>query len=250
MLKINRNFKKIFWTIFASLSVLVLVFCLVQKKPKEFSRSRIALIDKVGENYIFRGSNPAVTKNGKKAFAYDELTYYFKDALRQSGKRLDDYYLVDISLLDLDEYYTIRREKDFFAEHPNDGAIINVSTISPSLLLERSADSNIFTKYLTDTYGIWLTKQLNKIHEIATQQTDKPIIIYIHCNGGRDRTGLMAAGYRMLFNDANLSQAISQNIADAGRNSEHLYGKAINSYCIYVKQNYNKPDDYCAGAKK
>lgn len=247
MIKYYRTLKIFCWIALVSLLILTTVFFLIQKKSKDLDRSRIALIDIVGNNYIFRGNNPFTTTDGKKSFAHDELTLYFNGILLKEGRKpLGDYYFIDISLLDLDEYYIIKKEEAFFKSRSNHiNMMLNISTISPSLLLKRSPDSNMMTRYLTDNYSSWVTETLTKIHEMASRQTDKPIVIYIHCNGGRDRTGLISAGYRMLFQNTNLSEAQAKNIKEVGRNSGILYNNAIESYCLHVKESFKKSDDYC-----
>ncbi len=241
------KFKKFYYTIAALLLAFILIFFLIQKNSKEFDRNRVALVDAVKGNYIFRGNNPFLLKDGKKDFAYIELTSAFNNLLNQQGHTpLSNYYLIDISLLDLDEYREITKEKDFFANNPNLGTTINTSTLSLSLLLsEHPLYSNFVTKAVIGNYNSWITSLLNQIHEIALRKTDKPVVIYIHCDAGRDRTGLIVAGYRMLFKDTTLPTVRSQNVTEVGRNSRALYDKAIASYCLHVQQFYNKSANFC-----
>ena len=247
MIKFTRAIKKIFLTAVTLLLVLVIIFFMIQKNSKNLNRDRVALVDVIGNSYIFRGNNPFVTKNGKRVFAYDELKSQFNEILQQQGyDAVQNYHLIDISLLDLDEYYTLQEEKSFFSKNPEYGGVmINISTLSPSLLFEGFAESNFVTKHITTDYSQWVTNTLEEIHEMASRQTDKPVIIYIHCDGGRDRTGLIVAGYRMLFNNMNYAQVKLKNVNEVGRNSEALYDQAIHSYCLHIKRSYRKADDYC-----
>ncbi len=247
MIRLNRTLKKIFWITLITSLVFILVFFLIQKSSKELDRNRIALIDSIGNNHIFRGNNPLLTKNGKKIFAYEELTSYFNDILQQQGlEPLSDYYLIDLSLLDLDQYYEINEENKFFIEHPEYGMVINISTLSPHLLAkENSPNSNFITTALAKRYNLWINDTLEKAHNIAANKTDRPTVVYIHCDSGRDRTGLMAASYKLLFKNMNLVKVRLENIAEVGRNSRKSYNGAINSYCLYVKEGYKKSDDYC-----
>ena len=237
MIKIKRIAASLLWIGLALSLILIAVFFFIQKIPKNLDSTRIALIDSVENNYIFRGNNPFVTKNGEKVFAYDELTKNFNSILNKQGLALpQDYYLVDFSLLDLDEYYDIEKERKFFAANPQAGRLINVSTLSPSLLLKSSKDANKITKEVIENYNSWLTETLEKLHEIAAKKLDKPVVIYIHCNSGRDRTGMIAANYRLLFSKMNLAEVRQKNIAEAGRNSDEFYDRAMRSYCLHVKQ--------------
>ncbi len=246
MKKVNRSIKTCCWILLAGLFVCVVVFFGSQKKPQELDPKRIALIAVVGNNYIFRGNNPFVTKDREKVFAYKELTSYFNTILSQQGRNLlQDYYLIDVSLLDLNEYYIIKKEEQFFTRHPDRGRVMNISTLSPSLLFEQSPHANRVTQQITERYSLWVTNTLKQIQKMASRQTDKPIIIYIHCNAGRDRTGFIVAGYKLLFNNLNLSEVRLQNVAESGRNSGPVFNQAIYSYCLHVKQAYNKSNDYC-----
>ena len=126
---------------------------------------------------------------------------------------------------------------------------LNLLKVYPPGLMELEITFKNDIKYTIKAsiknYNIWVTNLLEKIHYLASQKTDKPVVIYIHCDSGRDRTGLVVTGYKMLFNNINLAKAKSQNISEAGRSSRALYDRAIKSYCSYVKEFYNKPDDYC-----
>lgn len=248
----KSRIKNFCWSILLLFLILILVFFLIQKKSKELSSNRIALIDSVNDNYIFRGDNPFIIQNGKKVFSYDELTTDFNNILHQQNHILpNSYYLIDVSLLDLDEYSDIRKEQQFFTKNPQRGMFINVSTLSPSLLFSQYPSySNFITKAVTRNYNIWLTGFLKQIYELASQKTDQPIVIYIHCDGGRDRTGFITASYRLLFNDTNISKARLQNVEEVGRNSREIYDRALHSYCLYLKQTMGKDDNYCQPEQK
>jgi protein-tyrosine phosphatase len=120
----------------------------------------------------------------------------------------------------------------------------NISTISPALLF---AGSNL--NFITDSYNSDITETLKKIHEILSKQSDKPVLIYIHCNGGRDRSGFVIAAYRLLFKDMNLQKVNSLNVKEVARNSEGFYEDAIGSYCKYLKREQKKSDDFCIQQK-
>ena len=246
MKKINSVTAKFcLWILVISL-VLIVAFLLLQKDVKILNETRVALIDKIGNNYVFRGNNPFIIKDGKMIFAYDEITSYFNKILTKKGEKpLDDYYLIDVSLLDIDQYFVIKKEEEFFAQHPKNGELINFSTLSISLLLGKFPHSNIINKSLND-YNLWVSDRLKQIYELASKQTNKTVIVYIHCNSGRDRTGLMITGYRLLFNNMPLRETRIMDLKEAQRSSVASYDEAIHSYCKYVKKTYNKPDDYCA----
>ncbi len=247
MKKIKHHTIKLFLIILVALLVFLSVFFLIQKQSKILDYRRIALVDTIGENYIFRGNNPLVKENEKKVFAYDELTSYFNDILKKEGHTtLDDYYLIDISLLDFDQYSEIMKESQFFIKHPELGMTINISTLSLRLLIEKNSSNPSFvTQEITNHYNLWIKNTIEKVHKIASNQGNKPTVIYIHCDSGRDRTGLITASYRMLFKNIDLANVRLKNIAEVGRNSRNSYNQAMQSFCLHVKEKYKKSDDYC-----
>lgn len=246
MIKINHIATKFCLACLSIFCLYAAIFFSTQKGVKELYANRFALVDEIGNNYIFRGSMPLVLKNDELVFAREELTSFFNEILlKKNGKQLQDYYLIDVSFVDLDQYYSTKKERDFFNKHPDYGTLVNVSTISPSLLLSQISDSNLIINTLTKSYKIWITGTLIKLHEIASTQMDKPVVIYLHCDSGRDRTGFMTANYKLLFKNLNLREVRSQNVTEAGRKSVAIYDKMIGSYCSYVQKTYNKPADYC-----
>lgn len=245
MKKINRRLAKFGIVLLTIFLILILTLFLIQKGIKEFDKSRVALVDKIGNNYVFRGNNPLVTKDGKTVFAYDELTSHFNDLLQKEGEKpLDDYYLIDVSLLDFDQYFVIKKEEKFFSKNPAQGELVSFSTLSPSLLIGQFKNFTIASNSV-DNYNLWISDTLKKIHDLASKQTNKPVVIYIHCDAGRDRTTLIIGGYRLLFNNMPLQKIRILDLKEVQRSSVFSYNQAIRSYCTYVKKTYDKPNDYC-----
>jgi len=225
--------------------VCITVFFLVQKNPKKFDGSRVKIVDNVDKNYFIRGSNPFVEKFGEKIFSYNYLKKIISQTIKDENKNIiNDFYLVDINLLNLDSYFQILDEELFFKKNPQLGEFENFSEISPRLLLMGYSSNQIIFN-ITKKYHRDLDKIIDKIHFHLHQKLDKPIVIYVHCNAGRDRTGLISAGYRMKYHDLNLKSAIKQNIADVQRSSESFLSDAIRGYCYYIQANFNKPQNFC-----
>lgn len=235
----------IFWLIILCLSLTISFFAL-QKKPKIMDGSRIKIVDNIGENFLIRGTNPfTIDSNGKRIFNYNDLKKYINQTLENRGfKPLDDFYLIDISLLNLDAYFQIKQEQKFFADNPHLGETKNHSEISPLLLLMPFSDYKLINK-ITQNYHQNLSVVIQEIHDKLLQTHSKPVIIYVHCNAGRDRTGVLSAGYRMLYKNMNLQQALQQNIQDVGRNPEYFLKDTVISYCHYIKNKMFKHNNFC-----
>lgn len=246
MSKIKKFLSRFFLTLLALSVILLIIFSAIQKSHKPFDSQRLAIIDHIGNNYIFRGNNPFITQNGKTSLAYEELISGLNQTLEKNGESaLKDYYFIDISLLDLDQYRIIAKERQFFDQHPNYGTFENISIISPYFLMQQLPILNSVFPSFKNHYESWLTDNLEKIHQLAAQQKDKPVIIYIHCDSGRDRTGMIAIAYKLLFKNTNFAEGKKQNIFEAGRNSRSVYLKAVQTYCERIKTTLNKEENYC-----
>jgi hypothetical protein len=236
--------KKIIIALILCASFLFAIFIFIQKKTSTLDGNRVALMDIVGSNYIFRGNSPLVTKDSDDYLAHDQLKAHFNQRLSEKGlPPLNDFYLVSVSLFNLNEYYLAKREREFFQQNPNLGEVVAISLIQPALLLSELDIPNL-SQLMANQYHAWFTKKLKLIHSLALPVDSKPRVIYVHCYAGRDRTGMLAANYKMLFNKANSLKDIRlENIVEAGRHSRQFYDNSIRSYCEDLNRNYNRKLD-------
>jgi len=244
---IKKILKRYIWGLLSTIILLIIIFFAIQKQPKILDGNRIKIIDKIGENYLIRGSNPfSINTEGKRIFDYPSLKKYIKQSIENKGfKTPEDFYLIDISLLNLDAYFQIHQEQEFFKNHPQLGEVKNYSEISP-LLLFMPLSQYRPVNHVTLSYHHNLDQLIASLHQqLSIKNNSKPKIIYVHCNAGRDRTGVISAGYRMRYQNMNLRQALQNNIDEVGRNPESLLYDALVGYCNYLKQNFQKPDNFC-----
>lgn len=244
MRNLKITFTKIVLTLLVIGCVASTVFLKIQRNPRQLIENRVKLVDNIGDNFLFRGGNPFTSNKKDAQFSYEQLSTIFTKTALEKNYTLSDFTLIDISLLDLDEYNQIAAERKFFAQNPDKGDFVNISTIAPGLLF-----AGFEADFLTDNYHKLITKKLKKIHHLLSKEYEKPLVIYLHCNGGRDRTGFMSAAYKMFFLNIPAKEAIKQNELDVGRNSEGFYEDAIISYCHYLQKNYSKPSNFCDVAK-
>ena len=243
--KSHIKLKKILLVFIIVLSTFPIIFLAIQKTPKTLDGSRVKLVDNIGQNYFFRGSNPFVDKFGEKVFSYHDLKKYINQTLEKEGKNpLQDFYLVDIILLNLDAYFQIKEEQEFFQKYPNLGEVKNYSEIAPELLFTPFSSNPIAYK-ITKNYHEKLTKLLQEIRQTLEKESDKPVVIYAHCNAGRDRTGALSASYRMLYQNMDLPQAVNKNIEEVQRSSESLLKSSVSSYCNYLQKELKREKKSC-----
>ncbi len=245
-----NRLKSLFIKISAVLAIILLVVIAllftIQRHNKPLDGDRVVLVDSKNGNYLFRGNNPVVEKNDTSFFAYEELTSHFNKELKKNNHpTLSDYHLVDISLLDLDQIRAILDEKNFFEKNPNLGEFHNFSLLSLYLPMQYFPASNSVLPFVKSNYENWLSAELNKIHQQLSANSDKPIVIYVHCDAGRDRTGMLIAAYKMKFKNTSLEQARQENIAEVNRNTRPIYNNGLRSYCLTIKDEMQKGEDFC-----
>ena len=120
----------------------------------------------------------------------------------------------------------------------------NYSEIAPELLFTPFSSNPIAYK-ITKNYHEKLTKLLQEIRQTLEKESDKPVVIYAHCNAGRDRTGALSASYRMLYQNMDLPQAINKNIEEVQRSSESLLKSSVSSYCNYLQKELKREKKSC-----
>ncbi len=238
----KRRCARIAVVIVSVVALVISILLIIQKKPRNLDPERVALVDVVGNNYVFRGSYPMQKKDGKNIIAYEQLTASFNSVLAAKGlPQLDDYYLINFSLLSVNEFYLAKIEEEFFAQHPNLGKVINVSLVRPGLLIKQLPEIPYLTSMIIDIYNAGITRLAKQIRHLASAIQSKPVVVYIHCYAGRDRTGMLVSSYKLLFDkESALVDLRLENIREAGRHTKNLYDRAIASYCLYLNENYHK----------
>lgn len=167
------------------LFALAVTFILIQKNSKAPDIDRFALIDASKNHFLIRGNNVFLPdKNNKRFFASEKLSLNIRKTLNKNNYQIDNFYLIDISLLDIDEYFATRVEKEYFRRNPENGKVINFSILLPELFFIKG--SNFIANY----YHAKITKLLEEIHQNLLQNNDKNIVVYVHCDSGRDRNRL------------------------------------------------------------
>lgn len=192
-------------------------------KEQAFCNPVLSLLDENCHTYIFRGKLP----QHDDKFSYDELTGQFNVYLSQSGAKLSpDYYLLCISLLNCTDAKERKIEYDWFRDNPDKGclwsyplfgSLINPSYMAPGLRV-------LFLRF--DPDGIRsLIGQIRGLIE-GSGNTERDVVIYVHCRAGKDRTGEAAACYMMQYQGYSYQQAVIFCRQIAGRK---LRGPSVNA---------------------
>lgn len=190
----------------------------------DFEPGLVSLISQDSGNYLFRGNMPI----SNKTFRYKELRASLEQAA--PGKVLPkEIYLVDISLINSinpNEAADLEIETSFWKTNSTLGRLINHpvygSLTSPNdypkkvrRQLEKIPTLSNTDVLLENIHSLLQSRQLNGV----------PLVLYIHCEAGKDRTGEIAAAYAMKYQQSSYADAYAnaKRIAkrDLGKNSRN-----------------------------
>jgi|GEM_PF-4202973 len=227
---------------------------------KEIAAHTVHLVDTYitneNNNFLFRGSDPVLRSSG---FAYEQLVDLMKTDAKRKGVTLpDDFYLIDVNLLFF-EKADILVERQYFDQYPERGEFVNYPVFGHigGNKFERTihiADKGTqFIRHFLSypIFGVLerifkdvekaeqaLTdldiKAVHGLRGLLTQKRDKPIVVYVHCVGGCDRTGEIVGAYRMQYMREEIQTVFDKNTQECGRN-ENIYSvDSLKAYCRYL----------------
>ncbi|MGY4534166.1 hypothetical protein ACVW0Y_003304 [Pseudomonas sp. TE3786] len=203
---------------------------------RKFNPELVSLIAHVPSsgNFLFRGNIPI---QGNE-FSYNDLVAALKKAAKD--KQLpEQFYLVDISLINdinPEEAADLRIEQSFWQKNSQKGRLINHPVYgalrSPNDYPEdvRKKLEKIPTLSNTDV----LMENIQSLL-LASQQTGLPLVLYIHCEAGKDRTGEMAAAYAMKYQGSSYADAYANAMRIAKRDISHFSRNELQWYAYYLK---------------
>lgn len=211
---------------------------------EDFDPRRVHVIDRVGNNFLFRGNEPK--KNGQ--FVYNELKSVLQNvAKNETGVVLKDFFLLDFSLLSI-ELGDRSLENEFFQKNPSLGQWVNWPVIG-DLIPPYDVPSEI-RKWLAEHIEDWQFDQLptttKTLHDwLSTPPTNvtKPLVIYVHCEAGKDRTGEVSGSYYMTYLGWSFQKTLDydNNFIPPQRNILFNCRNALQWYCYYLYYVQKKP---------
>lgn len=158
-------------------------------------------VDHFENNFLFRGPAPIIVQT----VDYDGLVAAIRKSAPPSSPIPQDFFLIDINLLHSDDE-KVCIEYKFFQKHPNLGEFIWWETDGTETCYYK-CDLEKRT-HLVATLDEWLEKpslitRVNTIRNFLKKPPDglkdRPIVIYVHCYGGCDRTGEMIGAYMLRY---------------------------------------------------
>ena len=249
-------------------AVTLLIHIFIGINSEELNYNKVHLVDyKILDNstqltnFLFRGNSPIVNDT---EFGYDTLISYFQQRIADANltfPKNDQFYFIDICLdniFDGTDYYI---EQKFWARKGNEtnfGILqhwpiaTSASIVSPKMV----PDPSIW-KETCNSGDLWLIDQIPSRISFAnslltTKRSDNiPLIIYVHCVGGCDRTGEFVATYRLKYGGTdmniihkNITQIYDLDVSECGRAPDYWSTTSIEWYCVCYRID---TDDYNIG---
>lgn len=220
--------------------------------------SNVHYVDSVGANFLFRGGNPVDDSDN---FNFTDLHDAIISAGNESGVKVPkSFYLIDVNLLNQvynDDLDNLLDEFEVLYDHPELGKLIfwdtRGSDLDPEDSLIKSNAS--FRQFLYKNIDGWLNDNLivrvDTLRELLTGSgtnlgisIDRPVVIYVHCIAGCDRTGELISSYQMRYMNQTWQDvnSMTYKYCDDSPIGCNNY-KAMKWYCLWSNQKYGFPKD-------
>ncbi len=227
-----------------------------------FPVQNVHYVDSVGTNFLFRGERP-LTGDGISyaTFNVDGLKKAIAEQADLAGVILPpSYTLLDISLLwmeDIDEPVQAAKERvflvaeiSFFQSNPQLGQVHSWTSKGTALNPRDAPLSSADRDYLAMTLDSWLSDPLVwRVDTLRAWLEDPsllgitgPVVIYVHCYGGCDRTGELIGSYAMRYMNKSWEEMNSMNkeCCQPGRPYRVKNCNALRWYGLWLNLNINR----------
>lgn len=206
-----------------------------------FGVKHVHLLDSVGQNMLFRGGSPEV----KGSFSVTSLVA----SLSAVAALPAQYELVVINVENLDtrgsglfateDGTNVVSEMSFFLRNASVGRFLFWHMVGT----RSHAASPVFNASgvraaLAADYETWgsdkLVERVEMLGQMVQQSQKVPQVIFFHCDCGCDRTGQLAGGYMMRFQNKSWSEVVATNTKVAGRPQVCDTHFQMQWYCLYL----------------
>jgi protein-tyrosine phosphatase len=189
--------------------------------------SNVRYVDSVGRNFLFRGAHPVIERAGAPPeFDFEALRTAIRNASLEAGKDLPaNFTLVDISLLWVENPQDNNRERAilhaedvFFSSHPELGQLhmwpmygTELSPSDPSIGPHREYLADHLDEWLPDPLIFRVETVRKYLEDPAAAGVSGPVVVYVHCYGGCDRTGELIGAYSLRYLNVTWEEARTSN---------------------------------------
>ncbi len=205
------------------------------KKEVTFTPRKLRLVDYDPEsgNYLFRGNMPII--NGQFAFKEIIDTMNLRCTEQLETTLPEDIFVLDISLISkLAESHLLKLEQAFTQTNPDlvhlihypvYGAVSNPDYYPGSVL-----QIMLNLPFIGDVYSL-----VDKLRNLLNQQQSRPVAIFVHCQAGSDRTGMVIGAYQMQFLGKSYLEVIEEAEEIAGRPVKSLQKRGLKWIAYYLR---------------
>ena len=187
-------------------------------------------------NYLFRGNMPL----NSETFAYDELLGIMNVRSQEELGALlpESVKIIDVSLvnsIEKSEKRHLEKERSFFAQNPELGEVINRPIYGIPISVRHTHRK--WRKHFSKKWGKdKLESLINNLSTWLNKNQDIPVIIYVHCEAGFDRTGEVIAAYQLRFQGKSYHEAYQNAVEVAGRNISSFSKHGLQWYAYYLRE--------------
>ncbi len=205
------------------------------KKEVVFTPRKLRLVDynPLSGNYLFRGNMPIA--NGR--FAYDELinTMNQRSIDKLETPLPEDAYILDISLISkLNESHLLKHEQVFTHTNPDLMYLIHYpvygAVSSPDYYPRSILHIMLNLPFIGDVYSL-----VDKLRRWLNQERSRPMALFVHCQAGSDRTGMVIGTYQMQFLGKSYLEVIEEAEEIAGRPVKPLQKRGLKWIAYYLR---------------
>jgi hypothetical protein len=210
--------------------------------------ANVRYIDSIGANLLFRGGLPDV--GHPLRFNYNGLKKALINAGKSAGVKVPaSFYLIDINVLNIENPIDAQRilvEQEFFRAKPTLGRIqvwgmngtglhVNAPSLSPNrAYLARNLD-NWLNDRLASRIEI-LRGWLKSPATIFSANSNLPMVFYIHCAEGCDRTGEFSGAYYLRYLNKSWEEVntLNRSMCRQHRPFGCSQYRALQWYCLWL----------------
>ncbi|MCK5894924.1 MAG: dual specificity protein phosphatase family protein [Endozoicomonadaceae bacterium] len=206
---------------------------MTEGEHRSFASSRVKFVDQIGDNLLYRGNK--VIENNEFVFqrvldamvSENSRKTPVNNTLIAPSALPESIYFIDVNLLTMynpKEVANFNIENNFFLQYPSVGELVHY-------------DANaIFLKgFLLGIVGKLTDNIITNLHDLLLEKKVKLRIIYVHCEAGLDRTGIIIAGYAMRYLEYTYTEALALNVKLNLRNPNMSAQMIIQLYAKYLK---------------
>lgn len=186
-------------------------------------------------NLLFRGNMPVANGN----FQHDDLIQAMRNAAQAAGRTLPPTFkVIDISLvneLTPGEKHDLDVERAYWRSRPEQGQLIN-NPIYGSLTSPNDYPAAVRRRLEQKPSLGHLGALIDQIHGLVSARSSDgvPVLLYVHCEAGKDRTGEVIAAYSIKYMGVSYRAALANAQTVAGRNISRFSRNGLQWQAYYL----------------